>query len=207
MTSRNSRDRTRSRLSASITCSTWYRTCPTNESGVAYNPITGKPVLWDWNAASKTFGLFAQDNWRIKSNLTLNYGVRFDDYGNPYSRSANTVFGNFVLGTGATFQEQVTNGKVAVMNNVFNSSQTAWSPRVGFSWDPTKKGDWVIRGGVGIFHNWVTPANSQEELRGNPPGPIYPTFTSTGTIKPLFVVGDSETPPFGFTYPVIAGGH
>jgi hypothetical protein len=179
---------------------------PFTETGVAYNPITGKPVLWDWNAASKTFGLFVQDTWKVKSNLTLTYGVRFDDYGNPYSRSTNTVFGNFILGQGSTFQDQVANGKVAVKNDIFNSAQKAWTPRVGVSWDPTKKGDWVLRGGIGIFHNWVTPANSQEELRGNPPGPIYPTFFSTGATPPLFVLGNSNVPPFGFTYPVVAGG-
>lgn len=179
---------------------------PLNETGVAYNPITGTPVLWDWNAASKTFGLFVQDNWKLKSNLTLNYGVRFDDYGNPYSRSTNTVFGNFILGPGATLADQVASGKVAVKNDVFNSAQKAWSPRVGISWDPNKKGDWVVRGGVGIFHNWVTPANAQEEMRGNPPGPIYPTFTSTGAIHPLFVLGNSNVPPFGFTYPTVPAG-
>jgi len=179
---------------------------PYSESGVAYNPITGKPVLWDWNAASKTFGGFVQDTWKAKSNLTLTLGVRFDDYGNPYSRSANTVFGNFVLGQGSSLQQEVAAGKVVVKNDIFNSAQTAWSPRVGLSWDPTKKGTWVVRGGVGIFHNWVTPANSQEELRGNPPGPIYPTLYATSNPPPLFVLGNSETPPFGFTYPAIAGG-
>jgi hypothetical protein len=179
---------------------------PFTETSVAYNPITGKPVLWDWNAASKTFGLFVQDTWKVKSNLTLTYGVRFDDYGNPYSRSANTVFGNFILGQGATLQDQVANGKVVVKNDVFNSAQKAWSPRVGVSWDPNKKGDWVVRGGIGIFHNWVTPANAQEEMRGNPPGPIYPTFFSTGAIPPLFVLGTNNIPPFGFTYPTVAGG-
>ncbi len=92
------------------------------------------------------------------------------------------------------------------MNHVFNSSQTAWSPRAGFSWDPNNKSDWVFRGGIGMFHNWVTPANAQEEMRGNPPGPIYPTFFSTGSIQPLFVLGNSNVPPFGFTYPTIPGG-
>jgi Carboxypeptidase regulatory-like domain len=179
---------------------------PFTETGVAYNPITGKPVLWDWNAASKTFGGFVQDTWKVKPNLTLNYGVRFDDYGNPYSRSANTVFGNFTLGQGSTLAQQVINGKIVTKGDVFNSAQTAWSPRMGISWDPTKKGDWVLRGGVGMFHNWVTPANAQEEMRGSPPGPIYPTFFSTSNPAPLFVLGNSEAPPFGFTYPVIAGG-
>jgi len=179
---------------------------PFSETGVAYNPISGKPVLWDWNAASKTFGLFAQDTWKVKPSLTLTYGVRFDDYGNPYSRSPNTAFGNFILAQGGSFQDQVANGKVVLKNDVFSSAQKAWSPRVGVSWDPTKKGDWVVRGGVGMFHNWVTPANAQEEFRGNPPGPIYPTFTATGAIPPLFVLGSSNTPPFGFTYPTVPGG-
>src|SRR6185369_5718344 len=179
---------------------------PFNETGVAYNPITGKPVLWDWNAASKTFGLFIQDTWKLKPNLTLTYGLRFDDYGNPYSRSENTVFGNFILGPGATLADRVASGKVVVKNDVFNGAQTAWSPRVGVSWDPTKKGTWVVRGGVGLFHNWVTPANAQEEMRGNPPGPIYPTFFATGAIQPLFVLGNSNVPPFGFTYPTVPGG-
>jgi hypothetical protein len=179
---------------------------PYNEGGVAYNPITGKPVLWDWNAASKTFGGFVQDTWKAKPNLTFTMGVRFDDFGNPYSRSANTVFGNFTLGQGSTLAQQVTAGKIVVMNHVFNSAQTAWSPRLGLSWDPTKKGDWVLRGGAGMFHNWVTPANSQEEMRGSPPGPIYPTFYATSNPPPLFVLGNSEVPPFGFTYPVVAGG-
>ncbi len=179
---------------------------PFTETGVAYNPISGKPVLWDWNAASKTWGLFVMDTWKVRPNLTLTYGLRFDDYGNPYSRSPNTAFGNFILGQGSTFQDQVANGKVVLKNDVFNSAQKAWSPRVGFSWDPNGKGDWVVRGGVGIFHNWVTPANAQEEFRGNPPGPIYPTFFSNGTIQPLFVLGNSNTPPFGFTYPAVPGG-
>ncbi len=179
---------------------------PYTETGVAYNPISGQPVLWDWNAASKTFGLFAQDTWKVRPNLTLTYGLRFDDYGNPYSRSPNTAFGNFNLGQGGTFQDQVANGKIVLKNDVFTSAQKAWSPRVGVSWDPNNKGDWVIRGGAGIFHNWVTPANAQEEFRGNPPGPIYPTFYSTDPISPLFVVGNSNTPPFGFTYPAIPAG-
>jgi hypothetical protein len=179
---------------------------PFTETGVAYNPITGKPVLWDWNAASKTFGLFAQDTWKVKPNLTVTYGIRFDNFGNPYSRSANTVFGNYILGQGSTFNEKVANGKVIQRGDVFYSSQKAWSPRVGLSWDPNKKGEWVVRGGIGIFHNWVTPANAQEEFRGNPPGPIYPTFFSNGAIQPLFVLGTSNTPPFGFIYPTIPAG-
>lgn len=177
---------------------------PNTESAVAYDPLTGKPVLWDWNAASKTHGLFAQDVWKVRSRLTLTLGLRWDDFGNPYSRSPLTAFGNFNLGQGATREEQVANGVMKVQSPVFNSFQQAFSPRFGIAWDPTGKGDWVVRGGAGMFHNWVTPANAQEEFRGNPPGPIYPTFFAGSSPAPLFVLGTSDKPPFGFTYPALS---
>jgi hypothetical protein len=179
---------------------------PATESGVAYDPLSGKAVLWDWNAASKTHGLFAQDVWKARERLTLTMGIRWDDFGNPYSRSPLTAFGNFFLGQGSTLASQVTDGVMKVQTPVFNHFQQAWSPRLGFAWSPDKASNWVIRGGVGMFHNWVTPANSQEEFRGNPPGPIYPTFYAGATPAPLFALGTSETPPFGFTYPALAPG-
>jgi len=181
---------------------------PYNETGVAYDPVTGKPVLWDWNAASRTHGLFAEDVWKVKPNLTLTLGVRWDDFGNPYSRSPLTVFGNFYYGAGLTLDEQIANGYVRQTQRVFNHAQTGFQPRVGVAWSPDKAGNWVVRGGFGIYNNWVTPANAQEEFRGNPPGPIYPTFYSNkpGTPAPLLTLGtNNTTPPFGFTYPVISG--
>jgi len=177
---------------------------PLTETGVMYDPTSGQPVLWEWNAASKTWGLFTEDTWKLKHNVTLNYGLRWDDYGNPYQRSATTVFGNFYLGPGATFGDQVANGFAKATHHALNHSVTdLLSPRFGIAWDPTGKGDWVVRGGFGIFHNWLTQANVQEEFRGSPPGPIIPTFFAAGTgTHPLFVLGNgSSTPPFGFTYP------
>src|SRR5271169_2180276 len=90
---------------------------PLTESGVMYNPISGQQQLWSWDAASKTWGLFVEDTWKARKNLTLTLGFRFDDQGNPYSKSPSTVFGNFYLGTGSTFQEQVANGSAIPTHN------------------------------------------------------------------------------------------
>jgi hypothetical protein len=180
---------------------------PHDEGHVAFNSDTGVQQLWSWNAASKTWGIFAEDNWKARRNLTVQLGFRFDDQGNPYSRSAATVFGNFYYGTGSTLGEQVANGYAKATHNALAGSPKAYNPRIGAAWDVNGKGDWVVRGGFGMYSNWLTPANIQEEFRGNPPGLIYPTFVQTNPVgsRPVFVQGTSSTPPFGYTYPSLVG--
>jgi hypothetical protein len=180
---------------------------PANESGVMYNPITGQQQLWNWNAASKTWGIFAEDTWKARRNLTLTLGFRFDNQGNPYSRSEATVFGNFHLGSGSTFQDRVANGVAVPSNHAVNQAPKAYAPRVGVAWDVNGKGDWLVRGGFGMYSNWLTPANIQEEFRGNPPGLILPTFFAANAPanRPVFIQGTSSKPPFGFVFPQLAG--
>ena len=179
---------------------------PRFENHVMYDPITGQPVLWSWDAASRTWGLFAEDTWKARKNLTLTLGLRWDDSGNPWSKSPTTVFGNFYLGPGQTFNQQVANGFAKATHNALNHSvNNLLSPRIGFAWDLTGSGNTVLRGGFGVYNNWLTQANVQEEFRGSPPGPITPTFTIGTSTPPKFVLGTGGKPPFGFTYPALAG--
>jgi hypothetical protein len=175
---------------------------PNSENGVFYNPNTGKPQLASWDAASRTYGLFVEDTWKARRNLTLTLGLRYDDQGNPWSKSATTVFGNFYLGTGNTVQDQVANGYAKPTHNaLLHAVNGLVSPRIGFAWDPTGKGDWAVRGGAGIYDNWLTNANVQEEFRGNPPGLVAPGFTAAGTLTAdpaNFVLGSGNKAPFGF---------
>ena len=67
------------------------------------------------------------------------------------------------------------------------------------------KGKTVVHGGFGIFNNWLTQANVQEEFRGSPPGEITPTFTAGTATPPVFMLGTSNKPPFGFTFPALVG--
>jgi Carboxypeptidase regulatory-like domain/TonB dependent receptor len=180
---------------------------PTNENGVMYNPETGKQQLWNWDAASRTFGLFAEDNWKASKNLTLTLGLRYDDSGNPWSKSAATVFGNFYFGTGTTTNEQIANGYAKqTPKALLHSVDNLWSPRVGAAWDITGKGDWLVRAGYGLFNNWLTSANVQEEFRGSPPGLVMPVFFPGTSSPPIFGLGTTNTPPFGFTFPTFPGG-
>jgi len=59
---------------------------PFTETAVAYNPIYRQARALGLECCLQDLWPFAQDTWNVKPNLTLTYGIRFDNYGNPYSR-------------------------------------------------------------------------------------------------------------------------
>ena len=162
---------------------------PHTQGSVMYDPIAGQQKLWEWNAASRTWGAFVQDTWKARRDLTVTLGFRYDDQGNPWSRRDTTVFGNFYLGQGGTREEQIANGSARASDKALKRSPKAFNPRAGFAWSPGGDGKWVVRGGAGAYANWLTSANVQEEFRGNPPGLILPTFFEGTSTPPVFVQG------------------
>ncbi len=180
---------------------------PYKESGISYNPVTGAYDPANYGYKETTFGGFAEDTWKATRKLTLNYGLRYDNFGNPYVALKGTVLANFHLGSGSTFSERVANGIMTEQGHVFsNDINWVFSPRVGVAWDPVGNGKWVVRGGFGLFHNEYTLGNAENGLKGNPPGYVVPTFFNDGsTAAPIFSYGTSNSQPFGFTVPKFVG--
>ena len=84
-------------------------------------------------------GFFAQDSWRIKPNLTLNYGVRYDIELVPTAPPLNSISAAAYSALG------ITNSIPQDNNNV--------APRIGLAWDPWKNGKTVVRASYGIFYD------------------------------------------------------
>ncbi len=175
---------------------------PYLETNLAYDPLTGQAAKGNYLYAKTSHGAFVQDIWKTKPNLTLTLGIRWDNYGNPYPESG-TVLANFFFGSGSTQAEQVTNGVMKQIRHVYSSSINGYSPRIGVAWDPTGKGTWAVRGGFGVYHDWMTLGADENNLKGNPPGFIFPTFLRGTTTLPIFALGASNTYPFGFPYPTL----
>ena len=184
---------------------------PVQETVGAYDPLTGQAGKVVFGGQATPFGFFGQDDWKVRTNLSLTLSLRWDDFTNhsPWGNSG-FQFSNLILGSGSTLANQVTNASVRTVPSVFANSQTnLWSPRIGFAWDPTKTGNWSVRGGIGVYHDWVVLGQSVDQMRNNPPGVLFECFSGSTpngcnpAVNPVFALAPSGTYPFNFPLPTI----
>jgi hypothetical protein len=127
------------------------------------------------HTSENSYGLYLQDSFRINPRLTLNYGMRWDNYG--VVKEKNNLFANFLVsstGTG-TYTQVGTNG----LGSLYEPYYKSFSPRASVAWDVTGKSKTVIRAGAGLFYD----AFSQDMFLGHlpfsayyAPGPAYGNF-------------------------------
>lgn len=173
-----------------------------------YDPLTGQPNNYQFGAKLNTVSAFVQDEWKVRPNLTLTMSLRWDDFGNPTALNGEPVknwkMSNLFVAPGKTVDEIIPNAAVRLVDKPFNGRLNKnFSPRVGFAWSPGKGGKWSIRGGVGLYNDWVTLGETVDRVNLNPPNFVTPNFGVNLPLKPIFSVGNSNTYPFGFTQPPI----
>jgi hypothetical protein len=180
---------------------------PYTETGLSYDPVSGQPSPGNYGYKATTFGIFAEDTWKANRKLTVNYGLRYDNFGNPYVALNGTVLANFHRASGSNMSDQIANGVMTQQSHVFkNDMNWIFSPRIGFAYNPFADNKWVVRGGFGLYHDLFTLGNAENGLKGNPPGFVVPTFYNNGsTAAPIFSYGTQNHYPFGFQYPAFVG--
>ncbi|MGA8042535.1 MAG: carboxypeptidase-like regulatory domain-containing protein, partial [Terracidiphilus sp.] len=148
--------------------------CPDSNTGLEYADfLLGTSSNWsanvspEYGARFKSPQMFIQDDYKVRPNLTVNLGLRYQiNHGwsevrgneasfdptviNPTSynvpgtsNTVNNPLGAYWFGTTAA------NGRKNLIADVYNT----WMPRVGASWQPTN--DMTVRGGIGLYaYNW-----------------------------------------------------
>jgi hypothetical protein len=134
---------------------------------------------------SYSIGFFAQDSWKIREDLTLNYGLRYD-FANTNSALSNDSFPGL---------STVVPGSVGFIQAGFhpiNNDAFDISPRFGFAWTPFHDGQkTLIRGGIGIFYDQDDTATTAVYVSGNSLVHYAYSFSANTTTSNPYCVGNT----------------
>lgn len=150
-----------------------------------YTPLTG--------ARQKDPQVFIQDDFKVRSDLTINLGLRYERQAGWHEvadrlGTFDPTLKNPATGTLGAIFIAPSNGRSNLMDGV-----NVWLPRVGFAWSPRHK--WAIRGGFGIYSlPWSIDTYSGGSLGFG--SASTGSITNTDQIAPLFYAHDLNPPIF-----------
>ncbi|MGO9541689.1 MAG: carboxypeptidase regulatory-like domain-containing protein [Terriglobales bacterium] len=133
---------------------------------IEVNPITGgAPLRKPRYFRTSIYSAFAQNDWKLRPNLTVNLGLRWEYYAPPTEAKGNLT--NFVPTSSAV--NGLLDGSEINPSQQWNASWHNFGPRLGFAWSPTKYDNkLVFRGGFGIAYDRFDN-NTFDNTRNNPP--------------------------------------
>ena len=127
---------------------------PRTEAISGADPATGIPTDSRKDDRQSIPSVFVQDDWKMKPNLTVNLGLRWEYFGGMTEKKGNNP--RVSLGNGAgTF----TNLAILLNKPQYDAQKGNFGPQVGFAWMPMKhQGKLVLRGGFGMAFNGLEQA-------------------------------------------------
>jgi hypothetical protein len=92
-------------------------------------------------------GVYFLDDWRVRPNLTVNFGMRYEPASVPTEATGKLTT---LLSLNATTPH--------LGSPYFaNATKRDFGPRLGFAWDPLRDGKTSVRGGFGMYDNLPLP--------------------------------------------------
>jgi hypothetical protein len=143
---------------------------PYSESG-QFDAATGIPFANRQDDRANIWGFFAQDDFKVLPNLTINIGLRWSYFGTFYSKENNLDVLRF--GGGANPLDGL---NIRVGGGLYSPQKNNLGPEFGFAWLPVVlQNKLVVRGGIGLNYNQNEIAITANG-NGNPPNAVQASF-------------------------------
>jgi hypothetical protein len=122
------------------------------------------------------FAAYAQDDWKITPRLTLNYGMRWENF-SPPTDTRNNLSG-FNVSTGIPFVV----GQNGLSRFPWNHEYKDFGPRLGMAWQASGDGKTVVHAGFGLMYNAQVTENGLFPIITSYPLRTQATYTSNVSI-------------------------
>jgi hypothetical protein len=146
--------------------------------------------------------LFAQDDWRIHSRVTLNLGVRYDlqfPFTDPDNRKLAFVPGRQSRVSPGAPLGLLFPGDEGISRGIVETDTNNIAPRLGIAWDPRGDGRWAVRAGAGVFYGSIT-GNEWNTTADNQPFTVRQSFPTVKTLSDPYGNLTGGVGPFPFIY-------
>jgi hypothetical protein len=136
------------------------------------------------------FGVYFNDAWLLRPNLSVNLGLRYDYFGVQHNKDP-WLDSNFYFGAGATPQERIRLGRVlrapdSLVGGLWEPDKNNFAPRIGAAWDVFGDGKTSARAGYGLSYE-RNFGNVTFNVIQNPPN--YAVVSITAGATPGFPAG------------------
>jgi hypothetical protein len=166
----------------------------------------GNPVS---RLGNKPLAFFAQDSWKIRSNLTLNYGVRYDI---ELTEQISTLpFRDPLSGINLSAADILAAQDALNVQQGFPRDKNNWAPRLAVAWDINNDAKTVVRAAYGLFYDHpllaigfnsdIADAVQQQQGILTPGSP-----SQTALLNAVQVFQGTVCPPGGPVTPVCPAG-
>jgi hypothetical protein len=138
---------------------------------VAQNSNAWAPAgtIYSFDARYPEIDFYAQDNWKVARNFTVDYGVRWEIQLTP------TDSNNFIKrpNQAITIGTAPSNSLAWQSGSLYKSYYSGLEPSVGFAWDPTNKGKMSVRGNYRLADDRINTFLLSSKIFQNLPGSTY----------------------------------
>ena len=168
------------------------------------DPRNGEPVTAFSELTQTEWAIFIDDDWKVSKNLTINMGLRYENYGT--FKDSDDTLRNIVLGPGASIFERIAPARVDFADEFFATDNNNFGPRLGFAWDPMGDGKMSVRGGYGLAFDRLMNLPA-ENYRHSPPLRATVLLGQQFGTTFTYSLGDASQPYLGYPVdPALATG-
>jgi hypothetical protein len=172
---------------------------PFQESNIGFNPQTGENKGVDFRPYFTSLGIFFNDDWKARPNLTITLGLRWEAFFAP--GDYDNFFTKMEFRGGNTFQERIANAASINAPPLNGTDLNNFAPRIGIAWDPTRKGKMSIRAGVGVFYDRFAGQFFHDAQTFAPVFGLATARKDTAPVVPVYGLSATKESPWKF--PVI----
>jgi Carboxypeptidase regulatory-like domain/TonB dependent receptor len=178
---------------------------PFRQDQIAIDPATAAPITEIIRFhRTQSVAAFVQNDWKVRPNLSINAGLRYEGYLNIYNTKRD--MSNIQFTTGGDLRTRLASANIVerhyyLEGGLWDGGMHTLAPRASFAWDPTHEAKLSIRGGIGRSYDRMSNQIWDAEYQNLPAFATLSATVQDPVVRPVFGFGRNTSVPYDYPRP------